>query len=301
MREEQQPRAHDPHFGVAYRTTEAILAHPDFHRARQTYLHKVLSIYGSDAFLNKLLMVAARTVIFAVAICLDAAYRREDRDSWPTMSNLKKALGVFGLSSPRRIEQVVGRLVQTGYLDSQLSPLDRRVRLLRPTARMLAHDQDWLIAHYSPLAILYGEADYALPLARDHAFQQVQRRISTEFFVQSAMVLLGNPGIMLFLSRDAGILVLMHIVTESMERDSSTIPLSLSDLSQRFAVSRAHIRNLLVEAQDQDFVELDREARHLTLKPAAFECLDRFIADGMSNHDLTAAAARREMAAAKPA
>lgn len=285
-------RAHDPNFGVDYWPAEAILRHPDFARARAVYLDNVLALYGDDAFLNKLLMEAARSVIFVIAICMEAGYRPDDRGTWPTIGNLKKALALFGLASPRRIEQIVARLVQTDFLESRVSPLDRRVRLLIPTARMLAHDQDWLIAHYAPLARLFGEADYVLPLRGDIGFQRAQRQIATDFFAQSAMVLLRNPDIMLFLARDAGILVLIELAREVVDQGTPTVELSLAQLGRRFAVSRTHVRQLLWAAEVRALVEIDQAQRQITLKPRLLESLDRFIAEGMSNHDLTGAAAR---------
>lgn len=74
-------KAYDPHFGVDYRTASSILNHPDSARARAEYVDKTLALYGDDAFLNKLLMEAARIVIFAVAICLSVGYREDDRSS----------------------------------------------------------------------------------------------------------------------------------------------------------------------------------------------------------------------------
>lgn len=283
----------DPGFGVFYRTAESIRAHPDFPLARRTYIREVLALYGDDPFHNKLLMAAARMVVFAVAICLEAGHREEDRATWPTVGNLKTALAMFCLTSPRRIDHILGRLVQIGYLESRPSAVDGRVRLLRPTDRMLDHDQDWLTAHYAPLSCLFGEADYRLPLARDRRFQQVQRGIATGIFMESAMVLLQNPGIMLFLGRESGILVLLEMAKSSIDEGSATISLSLSRLGARFAVSRAHVRQLLLDAEAQGFVDMDRSRRRITLQPALFECLDRFIAEGMSNHDRTGAAALR--------
>lgn len=293
-------KAYDPHFGVAYWTSSSILNHPDFASARAEYVDRTLALYGNDAFLNKLLMEAARIVIFAVAICLASGYREDDRSSWPTIGNLKKVLALFGVSSPRRIESIVGRLIQTGYLESRVSPRDARVRLLYPAPKMLAYDRAWLVAHYSPLAALFGKGDYVLPLGGNSDFQQVQRRIATGFFEQSAMVLLRNPGIMLFVSRDAGILVLMRLMQDSMKRSSPTISLSLSGLGRSFLVSRTHVRQLLADAEAQGLIEIDQPRRQVTLKPALFESFDRFVADGMSNHDLTAAAARQRLINSSP-
>ena len=286
-------KAYDPHFAVDYWSAEAILAHPDFPRARATYFGKVLALYGDDVFLNKLLMEAVRIVAFAVAICMEAGCRPDDRETWPTIGNLKKALAPFGLASPRRIEHVVGRLVQTGYLESRLSPLDGRVRLLIPTARMVAHDQDWLIAHYAPLAVLFGDADYRLPLSGDRQFQRVQRQAATGIFTQSAMVMLQNPDVLLFLVRDAGVLILIELARAVAERGTPIVDLSLAGLGRRFAISRTHVRQLLLEAEARELVEIDQEQRRIGLKPRLLESLDRFIAEGMSNHDLTGAAARR--------
>lgn len=290
--------AYDQQFGVKYRPAEAILRHPRFPQARATYVDSVMTLYGEDAFLNKLLMEAVRIVIFSVAICLDAAYREEDRGTWPTVANLKKALAMFGLASPRRIEQVTARLVQTGFLESRVSPIDRRARLLVPTARMIDHDCQWLMAHYAPLAEMFGPDDFALPLSGDLRFQQVQRRVATDFFPQSAAVLLRNPDMMLFLARDAGVFVLVSLVQDSLERGTTEVPLSLSTLGTRFGVSRTHVRQLLGTASEQGLVTIDPSRRTIGLSPRLLASLDRFIADSMSNHDLTGAAARKELALA---
>ena len=295
MRGDSAQRAYDPHVGVNFWDSQTILDHPRFPHARSVYLERVLNLYGSDVFLNKLLMEGVRIVIFSASICMAAGYRVEDRDTWPTIGNLKRALAQFGLASPRRIDHVVARLIQTNYLESQVSPLDRRVRLLLPTDKMIEHDQNWLVAHYAPLAALFGEEDYALVLGGDPEFQKVQRRIATDFFTRSAMVLLRNPDIMLFLARDGGIFVLIELAKEMADRASSTVDLSLTRLGRRFSISRTHVRQLLQAAEAQGLVEILQSERLIVLKPRLIESLDRFIADGMANHDLTGAAAMREI------
>lgn len=292
-------KVYDPHFRVDYWSADAILSHPDFPRARATYFDRVLALYGDDVFLNKLLMEAVRIVAFAVAICMEAGYREDDRETWPTIGNLKKALALFGLASPRRIEHIVSRLLQTGYLESRVSPLDRRVRLLIPTAKMIEHDRDWLTAHYAPLAALFGEADYVLPLGGNRQFQRAQRQAATGIFTQSAMVLLRNPDVLLFLARDAGVLVLVELAKAVAGRATPVVDLSLAQLGRRFAISRAHIRQLLLEAEARELVEIDQARRRITLKPRLLESLDRFVAEGMSNHDLTGAVARRQCGLAR--
>ena len=60
---QHQCKAYDPHFGVEYWAASTILNHPGFANARAEYVDKTLALYGDDAFLNKLLMEAARIVM----------------------------------------------------------------------------------------------------------------------------------------------------------------------------------------------------------------------------------------------
>lgn len=217
-----------------------------------------------------------------------------DRSTWPTLANLKRLLRPFGQSSDRRIEHLVSRLTSVGFLDQALSDQDARVRLLIPSEQMLAHDQNWLVAHYRPLALLYPDDDHSRPLNRDRAFQLAQRRVSFAFIPRSAMVLLSNPAILLFGKRDAGFLVLAQIAIDALE-DRQT---SFDTLARRFAISRTHVRQLLRDAQAQGLLNLDgKGGQRITLLDPLWRALDRFVADGMSGHDLTGRVAGRALTA----
>ncbi|WP_157215856.1 hypothetical protein [Flavisphingomonas formosensis] len=291
----EQDEAHritDPEFGVPYITAETIRAHPRFAEARSLYLQNLLTLYGDDPFLNKLLLEAARTVVFGGIICLVAAQDPADRTTWPTLANVKRLLEPFRMSSPRRIEQIVSRLIAVGYVVQRSAPNDARVRLLAPTMPMLRHDQDWLAAYYQPLALLYPGALYERPLARDRAFQFAQRRAAFAFNPRSAQVLVGNPDMMLFAGRDAGALILAQVVQDAQHGRNS----SFDAIGRRFAVSRTHVRLLLQDAAARGLMRLHgRGGQQVDLLPPLWSMLDRFVSDGMSAHDLTAAVARRAL------
>ena len=146
---------HDPDPPVAdlrYRSSDEILDHPLFVSARAAFVHAVLALYEGDPFLTRLLLEAGRYVTFGNIMCLHARYDETDRSTWPTMSRLKEAMAQFGLSSSRRIEALVARLVDSGFLEMVASKQDGRVRILTPTERMFTQDMDWLAAHYLPNA-----------------------------------------------------------------------------------------------------------------------------------------------------
>src|SRR6202051_2313518 len=120
---------HDPDPPVAdlrYRSSDEILAHPLFVPARIAFVDAVLALYEGDPFLTRLLLEAGRYVTFVIIMCMHARYDEADRSTWPPRSRLKQSMAQFGLSSSRRVEALVARLVHTGFLELVLSKQDRR-------------------------------------------------------------------------------------------------------------------------------------------------------------------------------
>lgn len=287
----------DDHLRLHYRPAAQILAHPSFYQARVVYFQKLDQIYGDNPFLNKLMMQAGRMVLFFLTICLDAGFREDDRTTWASLANIKRILRPMALASDGHVSQLVHRLVQVGFLSVRPCPADARVRLLSPTPAMLAHDQDWLIAHYAPLATLYGGAAYELPMQRDPAFQLAQRGVAAAAFAQLAAPLLDNPVIAFFGRHDAAFMILTSLAGKAIVEGRSEAAVPYAELSRRYGVSRTHVRRLLGEAEAQGWVMLEgRAQRVVRLTPVLWEALNRFIAEGMSNHDRTARAALRLLA-----
>jgi hypothetical protein len=273
---------------VKYHSSEEILAHPRFVSARIAFVDAVLALYEDDPFLTRLLLEAGRYVTFGSIMCMHARYVETDRSTWPTMSLLKESMAQFGLSSSRRVEALVARLVHSGFLEMVTSNEDRRVRILTPTERMFNQDLDWLAAHYLPLQVLFPNPGYGPMIERDRSFQMAQRSVSMDFFGRGANILASNPGIMLFLGRDAGVMILIkliqmaHAVNEDFHED-----LSYADIGRRFGVSRTHVRKVLLDAERAGFVRLSgRGGQWVQLTRAVMQAFDRFIADSMSGHDL---------------
>jgi hypothetical protein len=284
--------------GVIYRSSDEILAHARFATARAAFVDAVLGLYEGDRFLNRLLLEASRQIIFTLIISLHFRHDEADRATWPTMRLLKESMTPFGLSSPRRIEDLVARLIHTGFLESVSSQQDGRVRILMPTARMMSHDQDWLKAHYLPLQVLFPDPGYRQPMQRDPSFQRAQRSVALGFSALGAQIMAHNPAMMVFLNRDAGVMILIKLI-QMTGAGGGTAPEGLShgDIGARFGVSRTHVRAILLDAERLGLVGLTgRGGRLVELKPSILQAFDRFIADSMSGHDLLYRLALKEMA-----
>jgi hypothetical protein len=115
-----------------------------------------------------------------------------------------------------------------------------------------------------------------------------QRLVSRDLFALGAKILAGNPIVMLFQGRDAGVMILIKMISRvKAQGGAAPFEISYSDLGDRFGVSRTHVRNLLEAAEELDLVRLTKaEGQFVELKPALLQAFDRFVADAMSGFDL---------------
>lgn len=285
-----------------YRSVEEILAHPDFPAARRLFVAEHALVYEAGTFPAQIGADVGRVTTLAIIVCLYAAYDPADRETWPTLARLKDNVARFGFASPRLIDDFVARLNQTGYLEMERQPEDSRVRLLKPTERLLAWDRAWMAAHYAPLDLLYPKPGYGLPLRRDRAFQAAHAGAAPAAFDTIAAMMWVNLEIVYFLSATGALIILLAFFEMGgAEPDARIREADLAHLAPRFGVSRSHIRNILAMAQERGFVVRSgpRNA-FLHLTPRWIAAFDRFIADSLVQSDLTYRLALRAMGTEVP-
>jgi DNA-binding MarR family transcriptional regulator len=281
----------------AHHSPEEILAHPQFRVGRSALLHAMLSLYEHEPFLNRLLLEVGRNVLFNVILCLHARYEEADPATWPTLRLLKQSMEGFGLASPRRVADLVSRLLKTGYLEQVTPPGDRRTRILSPTQKMIAQDRDWLVSHYVPLQVLFPDPGYAPIMQGDPVFQRRHRLVAADFFPLAAQIMARNPLMMLFMTREAGMMIVIKLLQLAEVRQDTTRQISYSDIGARFGVSRTQVRKLLQQAEESDLVRLARgKDQFVEVTPKLIEAFDRFIADSMAGNDIVYELAQRAAA-----
>lgn len=280
----QRLLAQAPHVSI-----EEILGNPRFPDARKLYLDRFLGVYGHDPFLVRLLIETGRFLVYHLAVVLDAGQDPDRRETWFTVGRLKQQIAASGLgASARQVDHLVARLREVGFLDVVPSDKDRRLRILKPTEKMLEHDRDWLAAHYAPLTLLCPQNDYGPVMRRDPAFQVLHRRAAMAFWPLGMKLLASVPDMMLFFYRAGGHMVLAALLQSALadpDRPHTAVP--YADIGDRFGVSRTHVRQLLVAAQDAGLVNLKARGGHrVEILPRLWASYDRSIAGGMFAHDL---------------
>jgi hypothetical protein len=148
---------------------------------------------------------------------------------------------------------------------------------------------------------MFPDPGYALIVNQDPPFHRVHAAVSVVILPWSAKIMAGNPPMMLFLSRRAGMVILMKLI-QMMEDTGATKGLSYADMGLRFGVSRTHVKNLLEEAETLGLVRLSGKGGHeLELLPAVIKAFDHLIADSLPIHDLTYRIALKQIEAARSA
>jgi hypothetical protein len=277
---------------------EGIVGNPRLPEARKAYLDRFLDIYGGDPFLVRLLIESGRFVLYFWVTILDAAQDPARRETWVTVGLLKQTMAATGMASGRHVDQLIARLCEVGFMELRPAEQDRRVRILKPTEKLHAHDRDWLVAHYTPLAVLYPQYDYGLVMRRDPQFQAIHRRTAVAFSEVGRKALMASPDMLLFFDRAAGIPVIMALLqaaTDAGDGPHATVP--YGDVGERFGVSRTHVRKLLTSAEELGLVKLQARGGHrVEILPRLWSSWDRSIAAGMHFHDMLYVAASRAYA-----
>jgi DNA-binding transcriptional ArsR family regulator len=282
---------------------EDIVRHPLLPEARKVYLERFLEVYGGDPFLVRLLIESGRFLVCQIALLLDAAHDPARRETWPTVGLLEENVAMFGLASGRHIDHLISRLCAVGYMQLLPSDRDRRVRILKPTEKLSAHDRDWLAAHCAPLAVLYPQYDYHLVMRRDPEFHAVHRRESMRFLPLAAKILMSLPDTLLFFNHAGGSMVMSALLqAASSQQDYPHAAVPYADVGARFGISRTQVRKLLMAAEDAGLVKLHaRGGRRVEILPRFWSSHDRGLASGMYINDIAYLAATTAFDKIRPA
>ena len=274
---------------------EGIVEHPRLPEARRAYLDAFSSVYEGDPFLVRLLLDAGRFLVFHSAAVLDAAHDPSRRETWFTVSSLKKELATFGFASGRQVDHLVRRLRDVGFLEQKQASADRRVQLLAATEILWSHHSKWLAAHYVPLATLFPSHDYGPVLSHDRAFHVTHCRMCLPFTPVSARIMMTLPDTLLFFQHSAGPLIANAVLKAAMDSGDPYAAVSYAEAGRRFGVTATHVRTLMKSAESAGLVALvGRGGDKIEILPRFWTSYDRGLAVGMYLHDAVNLVAMRD-------
>lgn len=210
-----------------------------------------------------------------------------------TLQSLKSACAAMGFSSPGRVNRFWTDLRASGYLTMTRLPDGRLDRSLTASPELIDQYRRHRTAFVEAIGYLWpdvSEQGLAL-MADDQAYLKVEASICGVQAMHRDVFLFRNTPINMFIERNAGLLILLHLFTEDPPQPK---PLSINALAKRFGVSRPHVKKLFEDARQEGLVIIDDEARTLCFTEAA---ADAFIAS--CSHLMQAVRIGLEMALAQ--
>ena len=269
-----------------FRSPADILRNRNFAAARDLHCRLHMELYTDSRF-AQLSMAAPRNMLMGSVIALWAAHDPGNRTTWPTLGMLKEKTAGFNLCSPRMVDDVVARLKSIGFIEEIPAAGDARVKLLKPSEAMLAHDRRYNLVFFSPLEVLFPTSiDYRGGATMDPEFHLAQRAVGFTVMQEAHERVHVHGPLFRHFIRDAGYPVAIWIRTA---RDTGgAAAISLSDLAQQSSVSRTHIRSILRELEAEGYIRMSwrGQSRLVEATDKFVNEFDDFVADVLSAHDL---------------
>jgi hypothetical protein len=258
----------------------ALRAHPRFAAALATVLRDVIAVHRSNPLLNKVLNDRGRVVFGMLAM-----YLHFSRGTGGLTASAMKALcAETGLCSPGRATAMLSLMRFAGYVAPAQHPLDRLIRLLAPTGRLIDDHRRRMAAQLTALAPLMPEGEVGLAHLDETDFIAEMAVCFGEAFRAGFRLLDASPELAELADRNAGIILLMTLLLAADADD--TIPparpvsISISAMAKRYGVSRPHIQKLLRDAATDGFIAIDpAEPQRVAVLPRLAGAMQSFVAN----------------------
>jgi hypothetical protein len=223
-------------------------------------------------------------VIAYFALYLHSFRRDDDPHAGLSVSRMKALCVEQQICSANRAEAVMAVMRLFGYLVPAPRSEDRRLRLLVPTDRLIASLHQRWENQFEAIRLVLPEGADALAALRRPEFTPAYAGQLVEHFLRGYRFLDHAPDMQQFFDRNAGMVILFNLMLSGEPGDSfppaRPVPVSISGLSSRFGVSRAHVRKLLRDAQEGGLIERrDPDESRVVLLPRLTETTRTFFAN----------------------
>ncbi len=257
--------------------------HRGFQAASAAFAGNVLATFNTQRMLRRLMHDTARFALLCILLHLDREARFSKHGPGATTAQIIALMQRGRFAGASQVKVLIALLRLAKCLESVVSPLDRRARVLRPTERMLAPMRAWLTGN---LAVVQKVMDLPAPMTQMLsvlALLQEFLALNARAFVDDSFTLMEDmPQVAACMRRDCGYLLLMQLIATRCLVPGTDIleaQVAVPAFAQRFGVSRSHVRNLLAHGwNDGWFAQAPGVSSALLLTPAFNRTADQWMA-----------------------
>ena len=251
----------------------ALRSQPRFFEASCFMAASLAEMFQRSQALSVLLSDRARQLIGYVALHLHWSGVPGTDHPGLTISKLKAICVEQKFCSASRVEVMVAAMRLFGFARVERDPYDHRVKLLVLTEKpILAQMRRWR-RQFTATAMIMPEGQLGLDGLEHPEFPPALAGKLYECYASGVRIITAVPGLDKFMDRNSGMAILLHLTAASVPAsdvpDARAAMATVSGLSKRFRVSRAHVRKLLEEGEAAGYFRRTEpdSARILVLQP----------------------------------
>lgn len=246
---------------------EAIARHPAFLKAVERWGDPSLDVFDGHPRDAKLICQTARYVTLFFILHLHASADPDDPNGGASVGRVQACVQASGFGSASWVKLAMRTFHRSNLIEAMPAGQDRRLRRYRPSTHFLALGREVLERGLEIVALVRALPASPRDLAGFPGVVENIARVTVDTYEQDGFTNLEIfPEITAFLQRDFGHLILSHLV-RTLRDDPRLGPVAhvpVGVLSERFGVSRAHVRNVLQMAEGLGLLERQaRGGRHL--------------------------------------
>ena len=257
----------------------AVRAHPALMGAVAEFARSLIDTYEGNALLNTVLCDRGRVLVGFFLLYLEVLPLPGTSVPGATLSTVQALCRLTRLCSPGRTASVLAAMRFGGYIVPRTDPADHRRRFLVPTQKLVAaHQQRW-VRQFEAMAPVFPGAILVPALLESRAFRTAFLHQLGTYFLAGFRVLDHAPVLAKLAESNAGLLMMSSLVLRQLTNEGppgGALPISISALSRRFCVSRAHIRNMLVISEAAGLLAHAPGSESVVVLPALTEAIIQF-------------------------
>lgn len=256
--------------------------------------------FADNVILNKVVTEAWRFEMLVYLLHLYDTRDPADPRSGLTLSNLQKLCARMDCASPGRVLAILGIMRLGGYLHSERSEADSRLKYLAPSPAFIGVVEGWSRRVCQIVDAITPDADLAVSHATHPRLGWEMRRFGAEGLIAGWKLLDPFPEVVHFVMRDGGWMLLATCVARALAPsrglEIAPVSLDLRAFAPRFGVSRSHLRRVLESAHREGLLLAPpRDGADIRLAPRLVASYLACFASEYANYRLWGLEAKRAL------
>ncbi len=280
-------------------TIDAVRSHPRFRDAIQRVLDGANTLYDGNRLLNRFMNDRGRLIGGMIALYLHVYSLSEANEPGFTVRRFQAFCVQWKLCSFGRARALLTLMFFAGYLTPMPSLSDRRQHRLVPTQALIELQRRRWQYQFEAMALVSHEGNRALMVCHHPGFIPAFLLHLGSSYAAGFRLLDYSPELSRLAESNAGLLLLMNLflsADDGMTPDGTAVPISISGLSARFGVARAHVRRLFSDVAATGLVRPTGESTTVIVLPRLVDTLGNFLAALFALLAHCASAAARDIA-----